>query len=215
MAKKKKGGKDISFDLVNEETVKKLQKQGKVNVPAKKIDIPKDKRWNEKQMGSKLLQGIMNGDSIGKIANSLKDVIGNNMASAVRNARTMTTSAECNGRVDSYKNLEEQGVVMKKVWIATPDDRTRESHLDMDGEEVDIDEEFSNGCQFPGDAGGPPEEVWNCRCSIRSHIVGVQNGNGSIDYIDYDRDETSHNKEMKEEKEKRNGKDNKRTDTKR
>ena len=205
MAKKKKGsnGDDITFNMVDKNTVKRLQKAGKVKVPKKKVKIPKDKKWNEKQMGSKLLQGIMNGDSIGTISKSFTEVVNNNAVSAVRNARTMTTSAECNGRIDSYKDLEDKGTVLKKVWIATPDDRTRESHLEIDGEEVDVDDEFSNGCKFPGDGNGPPEEVWNCRCSIRSHIIGFMRDDGTISYIEGDRGETMHDRQMEKEKERR------------
>ena len=205
---KKNDSDDITFDMVDEATVARMQKDGKVNVPEKKISIPKDERWNEQQLGSKLLQGILNGDSIDSIATSLTDVIGNNMASAVRNARTMVTSAECHGRLDSYEALAEKGVLQKKVWIATPDDRVRESHLEMDGEEAEIDEEFSNGCEFPGDSGGPPEEVWNCRCSIRTHIVGFRHADGSISYVEYDRDETMHDKQIEAEKERRKEKGN-------
>lgn len=156
------GSNDISFDLVDEATVKRLQRDKKIKVPKKKVDIPKDKRWNEKQMASKILQGIQNGDSIAKMSKSMTEVIGNNLTSAIRNTRTMTTSAECNGRLDSYKSLADQGVVQKKVWMATPDDRTRPTHIDLDGEEQDIDKAFSNGCQFPGDGNGPAEEVWQC-----------------------------------------------------
>lgn len=156
------GSNDISFDLVDEATVKRLQKDKKIKVPKKKVDIPKDKRWNEKQMASKILQGIQNGDSIPKMSKAMTEVIGNNLTSAIRNTRTMTTSAECNGRLDSYKKLADQGVVQKKVWMATPDDRTRPTHIDLDGEEQDIDKAFSNGCQFPGDGNGPAEEVWQC-----------------------------------------------------
>lgn len=194
---------DISFNLVDEATVKRLQKDRKIQLPKKKVDIPKDKRWNTKQMNSKLLQGILNGDSIYKISKSLMDVIGNNMVSATRNARTMVTGAENRGRIDSYKNLSDQGVVQKKVWIATPDDRTRESHIDIDGEEVDINETFSNGLMYPGDPNGDASEVWNCRCSMRDHIVGFRRADGSISYVDHDHDTTTHDEQMDEEKERR------------
>lgn len=183
MAKKKRDeyirehdqdGTDIvSFHLVDAKTVERRMKEGDITLPKKKVDVPKDKRWNTKQLNSKLLAGILNGDSIPNIANSLMDVIGNNQAAATRNARTMVTGAENAGRKDSYKALEEQGVIQKKVWIATADDRTRESHLMLDGEEVDIDDPFSNGLMYPGDPSGEPEEVYNCRCSMRTHIVGI------------------------------------------
>lgn len=200
------GSNDISFDLVDEATVKRLQKDKKIKVPKKKVDIPKDKRWNEKQMASKIMQGIQNGDSIAKMSKSMTEVIGNNLTSAIRNTRTMTTSAECHGRLDSYKSLADQGVVQKKVWMATPDDRTRPTHIDLDGEEQDIDKTFSNGCQFPGDGNGPAEEVWQCRCTMTDHIIGFKRADGSISYVDYDRDKTLHDEQMEEEKEKRDTK---------
>ena len=196
---KEHGGNPSTFNLVDEATVKRLARDGKVKVPSKSINIPRDKRWNEKQMGSKILQGIENGDSIPKIAKSLTEVIWNNYNSAVRNARTMTTSAENNGRLDSYRELADQGVVQKKVWIATPDERTREEHLFLDGEEQDIDEPFSNGLMFPGDGDGPPEEVWNCRCTMRDHIVGFVNSEGDIVYIERERDETTHDIQIQNE----------------
>lgn len=193
----------VSFSLVDESTVRKLQKDGKVVLPQKKIDIPKDMRWNEKQMGSKLMQGIQNGYSIPKIANSLMDVIGNNKASATRNARTMTTSAENGGRLDSYKDLQARGVVQKKEWMATPDDRTRKSHIDMDGEEQDIDAMFSNGCMYPADGHGPSEEVWNCRCSMHTHILGFRRADGTISPVNYNRDKTMHDTQMDAERARR------------
>lgn len=202
MAKKKSRQKEYSFTIVNEDVVEKLRKEGKVKLPKKKISIPKDQLWNEKVMGSKLLQGIMNGDSVGKIAKSLGEVIGKNKDSAVRNARTMVTAAENGGRLDSYRKLDAEGIVQKKEWIATADGRTRETHLEIDGEEVDINENFSNGCSAPG-IGGPPEEVWNCRCTMGTHIFGFRKADGSVVPIDYERDETIHDKQMREEKERR------------
>ena len=190
----------VTFSLLDESTVKKLQKDGDIKLPRKKIDVPKDMRWNTKQMSSKLLQGILNGDSIPKIAKSLEDVIGNNQASTTRNARTMVTGAENAGRFDSYDNLAEQGVVQKKVWIATPDSRTRESHIEIDGEEVDIDADFSNGCKFPGDPDGDPSEVWNCRCSMRDHIIGFRKADGTIAKVGAKRNDTMHDEQMAAEK---------------
>lgn len=193
------------FNLLDGDTLDRLIRDGAVKMPERQLKVPKDERWNEKQLNSKLIQGLENGESIMDIANRMLSVVGkNNEASAMRNARTMVTSAENHGRLDSYENLASQGVVQKKVWIATADDRTRESHLDMDGEEVDIDEEFSNGCQFPADEScGDPSEVWNCRCSMRSHIVGFMRADGSISYVNRDRDDTGHNEKIEEEKERR------------
>ena len=210
---KEHGGSSATFNLVDEATVKRLAKDGKVKVPSKTINVPKDKRWNEKYIGSQILQGIEKGEPVGAISNRIfpeiyekagrqtePNLVKKCIDSAVRNARTMTTSAENNGRLDSYKSLADQGVVQKKVWVATPDDRTREEHLLMDGEEVDIDEEFSNGLMFPADGSGAPEEVWNCRCTMRDHIVGFTNENGDIVYIEGERDKTQHGEQVEAEK---------------
>lgn len=187
-------------------TVKRRIEEGDVRTPfmrtKKYLDIPKDQRWNTKQLNSKLLAGILNGDSIPKIAESLKDVIGNNEAAATRNARTIITGAENAGRKDSYEELEEQGVIQKKVWIATPDDRTRERHLLMDGEEVDIDERFSNGLMYPADPSGDASEVYNCRCTMRTHIIGFRKADGRVEKVGQ-RDDIGHEAAIEKEQAKR------------
>lgn len=200
----------ITFSLIDEKTVRRLVKDGDIELPYKDLDKIKDKRWNTKQMSSRLLRGILNGDPIKKIATSLVDITNNNKAATMRNARTMVTGAENRGRLDSYENLSSQGVVQKKVWIATPDDRTRESHLAIDGEEVDIDEPFSNGCMCPGDPNcSDTSEVWNCRCSMRTRIVGFMRSDGSVSQVAGDRGETVHDRQMAEEKERRGVKEEK------
>lgn len=190
----------VKFGLVDAHTVKRLVIDGDIKLPYKKLDIPKDMRWNTKQLNSAVLQGILQGDSMQKIAKRILPIVDNNANAAIRNARTMVTGAECAGRNDSYRELESRGIVLKKVWIATPDDRTRESHLELDGEEVDVNEAFSNGCMYPGDPNGDPSEVYNCRCSIRTHIIGFRADDGSISEIDFEREETLHDKQMEEEK---------------
>ena len=192
-----------TFSLVDEKTVKRLVDDGDIELPYKDLDKIKDKRWNTKQMSSKLLQGILNGDPVDKIAQSLIGIVSNNEAAAMRNARTMVTGAENRGRLDSYNELDEQGVIQKKVWIATPDDRTRESHLEIDGEEVDIGDKFTNGLNFPGDPSGDPSEVYNCRCTMVDRIVGFRRADGSISYIDAERDTTTHDAQIEKEREKR------------
>lgn len=175
----------IRFDIVNERAVKNLAERGEINLPKRKLDIPKDKRWNTKQMNSAVMQGIIQGESMDKISDRLLPIVDKNENSAIRAARTMTTEAENCGRLDSFKELEKEGAVLKKIWEATADDRVRKSHQDIDGEEQDIDKEFSNGCMYPGDGNGPAEEVWMCRCAMGVNIIGFRKEDGSINHIDY------------------------------
>lgn len=191
---------DIQFNIINQDVLKRLRRDGEVHLPEKKLSVPRDERWNMKQMNSRLIRGLELGHSVYDIADSMMDVIGNNEASAIRNARTMVTEAENGGRLDSYRNLESQGVEMVKYWMATADDRVRPSHQDIDGEQKPINEPFSNGCMYPGDNRGPSEEVWMCRCSMGTHVIGFRRADGSISKVDYEPDQTSHEAQMKTKK---------------
>ncbi len=50
-----------------------------------------------------------------------------------------------------------------KTWLVTSAN-PRPSHAVMDGETVSIDDAYSNGMQWPGDAAGGVDEVANCSC---------------------------------------------------
>lgn len=57
-----------------------------------------------------------------------------------------------------------------KVWVSRNDSRTRDSHRAAHGQRVPFDEAFLVGghlIDYPGQDGGPPGEVKNCRCYIR------------------------------------------------
>ena len=80
-------------------------------------------------------------------------------------ARTETIKASNAGSNTLYKNWG----VMGKEWLATMDDRVRDTHAAASGQIVGIDEKFEVGghlMQYPGDPTGPAEEIINCRCSI-------------------------------------------------
>lgn len=166
-----------TFTLVNEQAVKNLATEDKSLLPKKKVDIPKDKLWNQKNINSEVLQGILQGENITKIADRLQHVTDMNEKSAIRNARTMVTSAENKGRQDSFKKAESDGVVMIRRWVATHDERTRAWHTDLDGVEVGLDEPWTNEygeIMYPGDPSADPANVYNCRCSIRSIVQGFK-----------------------------------------
>lgn len=164
----------ISFDLVDAMTIKNLATKNKTLLPYKKVDEKKYIRWNTKKVNNAVTQGIIQGESIPKIAGRLQSVTEMDKTSAIRNARTSVTSAENKGRFDSAKKAAEKGVIIKKQWISTHDSRTRDSHILLDGTQADLDDEFDNGLLYPGDPNGRPEEVYNCRCSTKDVILGFK-----------------------------------------
>lgn len=157
---------NTSYVLYDRQTVERLIKDNPKLLPSPRVNIPKDKAWNQKHINRQITQGILQGESIPKIAKRLEKVVGMDERAAVRNARTATTGAENAGRVDSYERAKGMGISVKQQWLATLDDRTRDSHRDMDLEIREVGEEFSNGCKYPGDPAGDPSEIYNCRCTL-------------------------------------------------
>lgn len=163
------------FDLVDKPTIERIMKQRPDLFPQPSVNVAIDQLWNRKQLNSAILQGILNGESIPKIAKRLSEVAIKDYKVAVRNARTATTGAENGGRVYSYERAEEMGIELEQEWLATLDGRTRHSHRRLDGEKIKVGGTFSNGCKFPGDPDGAPSEVQNCRCTLVAALTGIDN----------------------------------------
>ena len=166
-----------SFALVDADTVKNLATTDKSVLPYKQLDEKADIRWNVKKMNAEVLQGILQGEPMDKIASRLSKVTDMNATAAIRNARTMVTGAENKGRQDSYARATADGIVMKREWLATNDSRTRHWHAELDGVEVDIDEPWENEfgkIMFPGDPSADPANTYNCRCSMAAKVIGFK-----------------------------------------
>ena len=171
-------GRNVAFDLVDHKTVERLMKENPKLLPSKAgVKIAKDKRWNQQKIRSALTQGILSGESNQNIAKRLQTVTDMSASASIRNARTMTTAAENAGRMDRYEEAKEMGIKMKKTWVATLDDRTRDAHALLDGQTVDVDEPFDSilgPIMYPGDPDADPENVYNCRCTMITQISGYE-----------------------------------------
>ena len=167
---------NVGFTLWDESTVRRLIRDNPATMPyypkAKAVKRGIDLAWGRRQITASVTQGILQGKSVGKIANDLQKRIPEmNRTSAVRAARTAITSAENGGRMDSYKAAFDMGVKVRKRWGATKDGRTRHAHQRLDGQTVDWDDSFSSELgkiRFPGDPRARPANVYNCRCTLRT-----------------------------------------------
>ena len=170
---------NTSFALYNHDTVEllALYDDSSLLPEPKNLDIPKDLQWNKKHLSQAISQGVLQGESIDKIAKRLSAAVGMDEHGAIRNARTMMTAAQNGGRVDAYLRGKAMGIELQQKWQATEDSRTRKSHRAIDGEVIEVGEEFSNHCHFPGDPVGPGREVYNCRCTLIPLVNGIKNFN--------------------------------------
>lgn len=92
------------------------------------------------------------------------------MARALRIARTEIHNAAMYGQQAA---AEASPLAFEKVWLATEDARTRQSHADANDQRRPLDEAFvlegEKGpvrLMYPGDRNGPPGETINCRCTV-------------------------------------------------
>lgn len=162
-----------NFTLIDESTFRRLVTNNPTLINNWTVHERKDLAWNRRHISSAVMQGVLQGESIPKIAKRIASVDGMSMRNAKKAARTAMTAAQNMGRWDSYKRAEGSGIKLKKQWVATLDSRTRESHRMCDGETVDINAEFSCGLAYPGDPSGQAAEVANCRCTMVAEVEGV------------------------------------------
>lgn len=181
----------LGFSIIDNTAIKKILTQEEN--PFEKISSLYDKTGIKNQMKGQLMQGLLSGESIPKIARRLKNVSEKNLKDSIRIARTETTRVQNSAKMDIGHEGKRLGFEMWKRWIATNDTRTRGGHYDMNGVEVPLDEPFEvsvykkttrNGVDywiptgkvekmmFPGDIsmGASAENVINCRCTMIEFI---------------------------------------------
>lgn len=85
-------------------------------------------------------------------------------------ARTEALSAYNGGTYDAFDVMrEEMDFEFEKVWLATMDPRTRDTHFAADGQRVPFAQPFMVGgfpANVPGDPTLPARERIQCRCSF-------------------------------------------------
>ena len=152
---------------------------------SKQIQEGKAERWERQKVQSVMLQGLMQGESIPKLAARLASAVADSdYKAAVRNARTMATNAQNAGRYNAYNRLENNGVELTLEWAATLDNRTRHEHRMMHGQRRNVGEPFEvSGVKimYPAQTGSfmsienaPQELIWNCRCTILAYVKSYE-----------------------------------------
>lgn len=178
----KQGNVNTGFALYSRDSVRRILMDNPDLLPppgknvAARIAAGKDVAWQEGHIQSLTLQSIVQGDSIPNMSKRIALEMGEtNNASAIRYARTAMTEAQNAGRQNAYRRAEKLGVDMKRMWIATLDNRTRHEHRILDGQERGVDEPFEvdgYDIMYPGDPSAEGFLIWNCRCSTRAVVSG-------------------------------------------
>lgn len=140
------------------------------------VDLKKDTEWNKDNLKKSVIAGsllLLGASAIMK--RSANIAVEKNRNSASMHNSGMGTDAENKARLDGMHRAEDMGNSITKIWISTLDNRTRDAHAGRDGEEIALDDEFAPGLSRPRDPNGAPEEICNCRCSLK-YGVGQSKG---------------------------------------
>lgn len=121
----------------------------------------------EEQITEAIQAGFANGDSVDRVARAI--VSATDGISRVRADMLARTDLNALSNAGSLLAATSAEAATTKTWLATEDERTRETHADADGQTVGINEPFTVGgesAQYPGDPDLSWEESANCRCTL-------------------------------------------------
>lgn len=151
-------GADAAFNMVNPLVIAHIQKFSSSKIGG----------INETTRGlvrEALRQGIAGGESPVELARRIEALMdGMSRVRSLNIARTEVTASANFGIWGAHKM---SGLVESRVWIATPDDRTRDAHAELDGQKRGIDLPFEvDGlvAMYPGGFGVAEYDI-GCRCS--------------------------------------------------
>jgi HK97 family phage portal protein len=139
----------LSFDVENPAIVRFLERR--TQRFAKQVN---ETTWNS--LKESLGEGITNGEKLDELIARVETVMAGRISSSAETiARTEVVGAANGGTLEAWKQTE---VVRGKQWVASLDDRTRDSHVEAHGQTVALDDDFE-----VGDGNGPcPSSIVSC-----------------------------------------------------
>ena len=165
-------GIPLAFPLDQESMVRAVQLDSKISSGLYN-HLQEDVTMLKKNITAQVSRGIASGMTFHQIAQQLSTKMtgqyknpGGSLYYATRIARTEGHRIQCQAGMDACYKAKEKGADVVKQWSSTLDAKTRNSHIDVDGQIREVDEPFSNGLMFPGDPSGGAAEVCNCRCAL-------------------------------------------------
>jgi len=162
-------GIPLAFPIDQNQAIKAIQLDSKISHGLYKnmflsIDQIKVK------IASEISRGLASGMSYQQIARQLELVTGIDYNKTLRIIRTEGHRVQNQSALDAMHKAVDVGADVVKQWDATLDSNTRETHQELDGQIVGIDEEFvipSTGARAMTAGGfGDPSEDCNCRCCV-------------------------------------------------
>lgn len=126
----------------------------------------------KKRLRREFSQGLLLGDDDKAMVQRIRKVTKSSESDAMRILETERTRVIGMTQQNTAEEVaKETGKHLKKRWICSFHN-SRDSHVNLHGTEVEIDEEFAPNLRYPGDERAPAHETINCRCRMEVFVVG-------------------------------------------
>ena len=184
-------GVPLTMPINQESMVKAVQLDSKIS-KGLYTKLGEDVDLLKKRITSEVTRAIATGSTYAQTAQRLAGQTNIGFNKAARIARTEGHRIQNSAADDAAHLARDRGADVVKQWDSTLDGHTRESHVAVDGQIRELDEEFSNGLMFPGDPRGSAAEVVNCRCAylqrarwaVGGSFTKMNNFTGQIETFD-------------------------------
>ncbi|APC46495.1 minor capsid protein [Aeribacillus phage AP45] len=136
-----------------------------------------------------ITQGLVKGETYGKMANRIKGALEGDTVKAIRIVRTEAHRAKESGKLDAAIHANKNGVIMMKEWNTMQDERVRPGrgigkkdakhaadHRMLNGKKIPVENDFVGKLgkgSAPGQLGHPGEDI-NCRCFLTYSVKRVE-----------------------------------------
>ena len=158
-------GVPLAFPINQEEVVAAIQHETKLSST---LYAAFDMKDLQKKIASEISRGFSTAATFAEISRNVASYAGISKNKAKRIVRTEGHRITETAAHHAQQKAVDRGADLVKIWDATLDAKTRDSHVKVDGEIREIDKRFSNGLMYPGDSAGKASEVINCRCRSRT-----------------------------------------------
>lgn len=161
-------------NLANFDTIDKLSKSTKKDMPYKVLKKSKDMRWNMPKVDALVLFGLLHLWPLEEIAQRITIILDTNCKASISYAGVMVTGSENLGRQEAFENIQDLGYHAEKRWRTVHDDKVRHAHRELDGVQIPLKVPFYNSLgeiRFPGDPLAAAQNIYNCRCYLEIEIL--------------------------------------------
>ena len=149
-----------------------------VENPIDKLKLPAVKSRNRKQIVDRVRSEISQGLARGSSYRQMSKIVRNAVEFDAYKARTVVATeahrTQTEGRYRSMKQASKY-VDVQKTWDSTLDSDTRPAHRRLDGEVIDLDEDFRSDAggrgKAPGHMHNAADDI-HCRCSVVTVVNG-------------------------------------------